>query len=74
MGYETLRKKIEIGETKTNINIRLKEQLVLLKEVEVSGKQEDPAYAIMRQAIAHRAYFEKVFSLIIYTRPISKIM
>ena len=62
MGYETLKKSIKVDQSSSQLTIHLKKQTIILKEVEVSAKQENPAYAVMRQAIAHRAYFQKQVS------------
>jgi hypothetical protein len=55
LGYETLSKKVSVGEGFTEINVTLKTQVMVLQNVTVSGK-EDPAYTIMRKAIAKANY------------------
>jgi hypothetical protein len=55
IGYQKLVKEVSIGLIDFELNVQLKEEEVLLREVVVSAK-EDPAYAIMRKAIAKREY------------------
>ncbi|BDD12254.1 hypothetical protein FUAX_46860 (plasmid) [Fulvitalea axinellae] len=58
MGYETLVTTIEIGPVVQAQDIVLKDKTILLEEVKVSSKDEDPAYAVMRKAIGMRSYYE----------------
>jgi len=52
LGYETVVRKIEIGADYVDLNITLKTQVVVLQNVTVRAGKEDPAYTIMRKAIA----------------------
>lgn len=52
LGYKTLTKRVTIGQDFVELNIKLEEQTVQLEEVQISSKEEDPAYTIMRKAIA----------------------
>ncbi len=57
LGYEAQRQEVSLGSTEKEINIVLKEQAFELKTVEVLGNaDEDPAYTIMRKAIAKASY------------------
>lgn len=52
LGYETEVRKIEVGADYIDLNITLKTQVVVLQNVTVRAGKEDPAYTIMRKAIA----------------------
>lgn len=52
LGYESVNRTVEVGEDFLEINITLKTQVVVLQTVTVKAGKEDPAYTIMRKAIA----------------------
>ena len=52
MGYETVTKKVKVGTTMQSFNVVLKENSILLRSATVLGGKEDPAYTLMRKAIA----------------------
>jgi hypothetical protein len=56
IGYETLTKKVAVTAEFTVIDVMLREQATLLQTVEVRAGKEDPAYTIMRKAIAKANY------------------
>ncbi|MDO1448662.1 DUF5686 and carboxypeptidase regulatory-like domain-containing protein [Rhodocytophaga aerolata] len=56
LGYESVVKQIEVGSGFTEVNIELKTQVVVLKDVIVRAGKEDPAYTIMRKAISKAKY------------------
>jgi hypothetical protein len=56
IGYVTLSKSITIGNNWQNLNLFLQEQSLLLDEIVVKSGKEDPAYTIMRKAIAKSKY------------------
>lgn len=59
LGYETQVKEITVTEDLfVTLNIILKSQVTVLQTVTVRGGDEDPAYAIMRKAIAKAAYHQ----------------
>jgi len=70
LGFKTLTKSVVVGNEFQELNIVLEEQALNLNEVKVDNKREDPAYTIMRKAIAKarfhqlqvRAYTAKVYS------------
>ena len=70
LGFKTLTKSVVIGSEFQELNVILEEQALNLNEVKVDNKREDPAYTIMRKAIAKarfhqlqvRAYTAKVYS------------
>jgi hypothetical protein len=56
LGYESQERKVTIGDDFTELNITLKTQVVVLQNVTVRAGKEDPAYTIMRKAIAKAKY------------------
>lgn len=52
LGFQAQQKAVEIGNGFTELNITLAEQVVRLQEVQAKSGNEDPAYTIMRRAIA----------------------
>ena len=56
LGYETQVRQIEITDTFVEENITLKTQVTVLQTVTVRAGNEDPAYTIMRKAIAKASY------------------
>ncbi|MEA5045814.1 MAG: DUF5686 family protein, partial [Petrimonas sp.] len=59
LGYGSVRKNIIMGEKNQTIRVELGETSYMLKEVVVyaTDNNEDPAYRIMRKAIAHAPYY-----------------
>ncbi len=56
LGYETLGMAVEITESFQTVNVTLKTQVIQLQSVTVKAGKEDPAYTIMRKAIAKAKY------------------
>ncbi len=56
LGYETVVEQVEITSGFVEVNVVLKSQATLLETVTVKGGTEDPAYTIMRKAIAKAKY------------------
>ncbi|MCS7018314.1 MAG: DUF5686 family protein [Cytophagales bacterium] len=58
LGYQTETREVELrkGQTLT-LNVQMQPQPVVLKEIEVSSKDEDPAYAIIRAAQRNRKFY-----------------
>ena len=56
IGYEAQVKFVEVSEGFEKLDISLQQQTIVLKEVEVRAGKEDPAYTIMRKAIAKAKY------------------
>ena len=57
LGYETETRMITVGTDITEHNIALHEKAYEIKEVVISNRREDPAYGIMRRAIAMAPYY-----------------
>lgn len=70
LGFKSVTKSVTIGNDFIELNIQLEEQALTLKEATVGSSKEDPAYSIMRKAIAKarfhqlqvRGYTAKVYS------------
>lgn len=56
LGYEAKVEKVAIGEMMKDLDIVLKGQTLELKQVDVIEGREDPAYTVMRKAIAKASY------------------
>ncbi len=56
LGYESLIKEVKVGATFVELDVVLKSQSFTLKQVEISSNGEDPAYTVMRKAIAKAKY------------------
>jgi hypothetical protein len=55
LGYETQERSITVGDAYQSIDIVMKAQVIVLQNVTITSK-EDPAYTIMRKAIAKAKY------------------
>ncbi len=56
LGYESVEKEVHVNTDPILLDIVLPGQTIMLKNIVVSDKNEDPAYAIMRKAIAKAEY------------------
>ncbi|HEY3429037.1 MAG TPA: DUF5686 and carboxypeptidase regulatory-like domain-containing protein [Cyclobacteriaceae bacterium] len=56
LGYETQEKKITVTQGVIELNVVLKNQAIVLRSAIVNANNEDPAYTIMRKAIAKAKY------------------
>jgi hypothetical protein len=56
LGYESQSRMVTVGNEFSEINVTLKTQVVVLQNVTVKAGKEDPAYTIMRKAIAKAKY------------------
>ena len=59
LGYETVVREVEVGDTFITLNVTLKEQAKELETVIISSDAEDPAYSIMRKAIGKARYHQQ---------------
>src|SRR5690606_39092598 len=76
LGYQTEVRNIQVGDSRLEINVVLKVQATLLREVTVKAGKEDPAYTIMRKAIA-KANFHinqiDMYSAQVYLKGVGKL-
>jgi Family of unknown function (DUF5686)/CarboxypepD_reg-like domain len=56
LGFESVARKVEVKDDFVEINITLKTQVMMLQNVTIKAGKEDPAYTIMRKAIAKAKY------------------
>jgi len=56
LGYETITRQITIAAGYIELNLTLKSQTIVLQNVIITAGNEDPAYTIMRKAIAKAKY------------------
>lgn len=56
VGYEKVQKHVEVRVDWVEIDFELAEQTLVLGELQIRSRNEDPAYTIMRKAIAKRKY------------------
>ena len=56
LGFETVTRVVDVGDSFQEINITLKTQVVQLQQVTIRASKEDPAYSVMRRAIAKANY------------------
>ena len=59
LGYKSSVKEVSIGSSFITVDVALEAQTFTLQQVEVSGSGEDPAYTVMRKAIAKAEYHVK---------------
>lgn len=62
LGYQTQSKEVLIGQSFQILNITLENQNYQIPEIKVLASGEDPAYYIMRRAIAMAPYYQKQVS------------
>ncbi|MFZ4400696.1 MAG: DUF5686 and carboxypeptidase regulatory-like domain-containing protein [Bacteroidales bacterium] len=60
LGYQSVSKKVSIQQVFLNLDIRLNEQMIELKTVNIVASAEDPAYSIMRKAVAASYYYRMI--------------
>lgn len=56
LGYEAVTRSVTIAEDFIELNLTLKSQAIVLQNVIITAGNEDPAYTIMRKAIAKAKY------------------
>jgi len=62
LGYQTLTREVTVGKSFQQIDVVLSAQNYTIPEIEVLATREDPAYSIMRKAIAMAPYYQKQVS------------
>jgi hypothetical protein len=76
LGYETQERKVTVTDRFEEINIVMKQQVIVLQQVTISSGNEDPAYTIMRKAIAKAKYHTQQidsFSARVYIKGAGKL-
>jgi hypothetical protein len=76
IGYTMQTKQITLGNEDVEINFTLKAEAIKIKEFTVSSDAEDPAYAVIRQAIKKRKFYKEqieAFSCDVYIKGVQKL-
>ena len=77
VGYRQKTVELQLGAEPFRLDITLEEEAIQLAAVEVLANAEDPAYAIIRKAIARREYFRdqvEAFSCDVYIKGAIKVL
>lgn len=77
VGYRQKTVELQLGAEPYRLDITLEEEAIQLAAVEVLANAEDPAYAIIRKAIARREYFRdqvEAFSCDVYIKGAIKVL
>ena len=77
IGYATQEKTITLGKADEVVDFILAPQKLTMKEVEVKTGAEDPAYAIIREAIKKRPYYNSQvngFTCDLYTKDMIRLL
>lgn len=77
VGYKNVQKVVEYSGKPVEINITMDSDFLSLNEVVIRADSEDPAYPIMRQAIAHRKsnkYIVKSLESDLYVKGLVKLI
>jgi hypothetical protein len=56
LGFKSKKQEVEIGNAMKQLDITLETEVYQMKEVVISNKSEDPAYAVMRKTIAYAPF------------------
>ncbi len=76
LGYESQQREIEVADAFITLDIRLRPQVIVLQNVTVTAGQEDPAFTIIRKAIAKARYHNQQidsFSARVYIKGSGKL-
>ncbi len=76
IGYTALSKEIIVNTQEQEINFELKEETIKIKEFTVNSDAEDPAYAVIRNAIKKRKFYKEqveAFSCDVYIKGVQKL-
>lgn len=62
VGYASVKEKVVIEEALVEVDVHLSPTKYILEQAEVTATAEDPAYAVIRQAIKKRTYYKDQLS------------
>lgn len=62
LGYQTQTRYVQVGKAVQEVNVQLMQRNYRIPEIKVLASGEDPAYYIMRRAIAMAPYYQKQVS------------
>ncbi len=60
IGYKTFSQRVTLTNEQVTLDVQLKPQAIILNEVLIRAGAEDPAYTIMRKAIAKAPYYRNI--------------
>lgn len=76
IGYSSLSKEITVNDAEQEINFTLQEEAINIKEFTVNSGAEDPAYAVIRNAIKKRKFYREqveAYSCDVYIKGVQKL-
>jgi hypothetical protein len=76
IGYGVISKNIDVNNQEQALNFTLKEETIKIKEFTVNSDSEDPAYAVIRNAIKKRKFYKDqvdAFSCDVYIKGVQKL-
>lgn len=76
IGYTMQTKTVTVGNDEVELNFMMKSEAIKIKEFTVDADAEDPAYAVIRQAINKRKFYKEqvdAFSCDVYIKGVQKL-
>lgn len=76
IGFSVISKEISVNNQEQELNFKLKEETIKIKEFTVNSDSEDPAYAVIRNAIKKRKFYKdqvEAFSCDVYIKGVQKL-
>ena len=76
IGFTSITQEIIVSNQEQELNFRLKEETIQIKEFTVNSDAEDPAYAVIRNAIKKRKFYKEqveAFSCDVYIKGVQKL-
>lgn len=76
VGYKPRVEQVTIGDTDVERDVQLSVEVYQMREVEVKANEKDPAYAIVKAAIARRKYHQKevlAYTCRVYTKGMTRL-
>jgi len=76
IGFGVISKEVTINDQELELNFQLKKETINIKEFTVNADAEDPAYAVIRNAIKKRKFYKEqveAFSCDVYIKGVQKL-
>jgi hypothetical protein len=76
IGYTMQTKTVTVGNDEVEVNFMMKSEAIKIKEFTIDADAEDPAYAVIRQAINKRKFYKEqvdAFSCDVYIKGVQKL-
>lgn len=77
LGYRSLEKNVKVAQFDVELNVQLQEDKMELNTITVKAGDEDPAYAIIREAIKKREYYlsqVQTYSCQVYIKGVQRLI